>query len=1173
MVNVHLVSVFSRHGLLNTLLSLYRPMAIIWHLVQFQNEKLVVSAENWVQPFIIPKDFHPDLMIQANNYFIQNAEIVDEDYYAFAPDDDMYEPGVMDKIKQCTEDVVIISMKRGDHIPNDGTVPHGTDTLYACAENVRVNYIGGEQIFVKGHIFKKHLFVEDYYGADGLMAITLEERYNVRYEPRLFVLFNYFQPGRWDSKSSITNIIHSDNKPGLTSIVILTFNQLEYTKECVKSLHKHTPEPHEIVFVDNGSTDRTVKWMRKLTQENTNYKLIENKRNLGFSKGCNQGIEASHGEFVLLLNNDVVVADGWLTGLMDCLNYAPDAGIVGPMTNNISGLQQISSDEYHSVNDLDKYAALFREKHRYRRIPLRRIVGFAMFFKRKLTDQIGMLDESFGTGNFEDDDFCLRSELAGYKNYIAGDIFIHHFGSRSFIGNKIDYRASISGNKKIIENKWTIRTTSSTGKKLVVLKTTETADELYQKGNLEQAVETFINCLKLTPEAKEIYYELTRIFIESKNFPKAWEVIESMLDAVKNTLKGLEYAGYTKEGLGMDDEAATYADKMLAINRQYPAALNLRGALAYKKGEKEKAADYFRKAIDSDPGYADAYTNLGVLCFSMDKKDEALVHLRRGFILSPTVPDINSLYYSVVSSLGTFDVAEDNFREACSLYPHNKNLAFLYIDTLIHQGKFAEALLMIEDALLLFGIDDGTLAAALSVREKIGALSIKKGSKKITLSLCMIVKNEEKFLVNCLKSIRDIVDEMIVVDTGSTDRTKDIATAFGAQVFDFPWTGDFSTARNYSLEQANCDWILILDADEVISNLDHKRLLKIIDKGKQKSVAFDIVTRNYLGKSGAAGWMENDGSYPQEEKGIGWYASNKVRLFRNNGLVRFENPIHELLEASLNQAGIPIEKCTIPIHHYGRLDHDKVLAKGLDYYQLGRKKLEERGGGDYTSLRELAIQACEIGKFEDAIDLWKQALALRPDTVEALFNLAYNYIQLGKYQDALQASKRAVELSPKTKDAVLNYALCEMLMGNVTKTITLLEGYFSDENENPTLMGVLGVSYFIKGDIDQGVAIFTKLTKKHRNIFDYVNSLLEKLIASGRIEYARLLTTALICNNVADHNTLRLQMTPVLNKIVKRLQTQGKQDDALLVFNMITENKINDSETQSLIGEPANKDL
>ena len=103
---------------------------------------------------------------------------------------------------------------------------------------------------------------------------------------------------------------------------------------------------------------------------------------------------------------------------------------------------------------------------------------------------------------------------------------------------------------------------------------------------------------------------------------------------------------------------------------------------------RKKRTDYFQKAIDADPGYGEAYTNLGVLYWGMDKKDEALAHLKKGFILSPTVPDVSSIYYSVISSLGIFSDAEADFREACNLYPNNKNLAFLYIDILIQQGKF-----------------------------------------------------------------------------------------------------------------------------------------------------------------------------------------------------------------------------------------------------------------------------------------------------------------------------------------------------------------------------------------------------------------------------------------------------------------------------------------------------
>ena len=119
--------------------------------------------------------------------------------------------------------------------------------------------------------------------------------------------------------SRVTHIMAAAMQSNLVSIIILTFNQLKYTKECVESIRKHTPEPHEIIFVDNGSTDGTGKWLKKLVKNNSNYKLIENKKNLGFSKGCNQGIEASSGEYILLLNNDVVVTENWLAGMLECL--------------------------------------------------------------------------------------------------------------------------------------------------------------------------------------------------------------------------------------------------------------------------------------------------------------------------------------------------------------------------------------------------------------------------------------------------------------------------------------------------------------------------------------------------------------------------------------------------------------------------------------------------------------------------------------------------------------------------------------------------------------------------------------------------------------------------------------------------------------------------------------
>jgi len=166
------------------------------------------------------------------------------------------------------------------------------------------------------------------------------------------------------------------------------------------------------------------------------------------------------------------------------------------------------------------------------------------------------------------------------------------------------------------------------GKKLAVLRATEKAGELYAKGKTDEAVAALIDCIKISPDAAEIYYMLTRIFIESKNFPRHGMLLNPCPMRQK-MVKGLEYAGYVKEGLGMYSDADDSAEEILSRSENYPAALNLKGLLAYKKGEREKAADYFTRALEADQGYGEANTALGVLYWGMDRREEALAHFKR----------------------------------------------------------------------------------------------------------------------------------------------------------------------------------------------------------------------------------------------------------------------------------------------------------------------------------------------------------------------------------------------------------------------------------------------------------------------------------------------------------------------------------------------------------------
>lgn len=243
---------------------------------------------------------------------------------------------------------------------------------------------------------------------------------------------------------------------GLTSIIILTLNQIRFTRECLASLYEFTPEPFELIVVDNGSTDETRAFLKDFAERNPNVKLVFNDKNLGFAGGCNQGLALARGEYLLLLNNDVVLTEGWLTKMRRPMERDPSIGIVGPRSNKVSGEQILLDATYQSVGELHQYARNRSRKHAGQGHHAPMVVGFVLLMPARLVAEIGGLDTRFGTGNFEDDDFCYRAQLAGWKIWVADDVFIHHYGSRTFIGERVDYTASIDKNKVIFREKWNI---------------------------------------------------------------------------------------------------------------------------------------------------------------------------------------------------------------------------------------------------------------------------------------------------------------------------------------------------------------------------------------------------------------------------------------------------------------------------------------------------------------------------------------------------------------------------------------------------------------------------------------------------------------------------------------------------------------------------------------------
>ncbi len=240
------------------------------------------------------------------------------------------------------------------------------------------------------------------------------------------------------------------NQKELCSIVILSYNQVDYTKQCLESIRKYTVYPYEIIVVDNGSDVETVEYLRK----QQDILLVRNEENRGFAGGCNQGIEMSSGKYIMLLNNDTIVTKNWLNNMVELLESNSEIAMVGPLTNSTVGKQMINVPYGNDMEAMQKFAENISSNRRSRPWKTLRLVAFCLLIRRSHINEIGMLDDNFKIGNYEDDDYCIRTLLAHKSMFICRNSFIHHFMNISFNKNNLPREEIMLTNKIKLENKW-----------------------------------------------------------------------------------------------------------------------------------------------------------------------------------------------------------------------------------------------------------------------------------------------------------------------------------------------------------------------------------------------------------------------------------------------------------------------------------------------------------------------------------------------------------------------------------------------------------------------------------------------------------------------------------------------------------------------------------------------
>ena len=294
------------------------------------------------------------------------------------------------------------------------------------------------------------------------------------------------------------------NKP--VSIIIPAFNQFDYCRQCIQSIVMNTDRPYRLILVDNGSTDGVGDFFDSISGAT----VIHTGRNLGFAGGVNRGLEEAEGH-VLLLNSDTLAPQGWLGRLEDALESAADIGIVGPYSNCVSGSQQIDGLEFTSLDEINAFAGELAAKQPGQLRDVARLVGFCMLIRDETVRKIGLFDEAYGVGNFEDDDYCLRALRAGYRLCVAEDTFVFHYGSRTFLGMGMTgdaWDGLLRQNEQLFAEKWAVSPEERSDAIQASRQHNRRAREAADAGDWAGALRCFKQAIETAPHDDQNYSDL-----------------------------------------------------------------------------------------------------------------------------------------------------------------------------------------------------------------------------------------------------------------------------------------------------------------------------------------------------------------------------------------------------------------------------------------------------------------------------------------------------------------------------------------------------------------------------------------------------------------------------------------------------------------------------------------
>lgn len=419
----------------------------------------------------------------------------------------------------------------------------------------------------------------------------------------------------------------------LVSILILNYNGSRHISPCLDSIRRNTPERHEIIVIDNASTDDS----RTVLRSRPEIILVENQENIGCPPARAQALSLARGEYVVFLDNDTIVTEGWLGRFIAHARKDRTIGIMGPRSNYVSGAQLVPEVPYQDSEGLEAFAGEMSARHRDSLTPSLRLVGFCMFVTRQVVDRIGSMDRSFGKFGFEDDDYTWRANVAGFKTAIANDIFIHHTGGPQGGGDR-GYNNLLMEAWGVFKRKWGLPAGLPYGKPFDVA------------GLLKQPFN----------KKKHFIPVEGRSTVEPLIYCKGGYDGPSPVDEATSLL-----------GQGRTEEAIGVLEKALLGDGQNSEILNDLAVLYYRKGEKEKAHGLLKRVADMDPSGMVGVKNLADLCNELGRKEEAVDGYLKVLDLAPDDVEALVALGFLSEEFGQRESALTFFRRVLDIDPAN----------------------------------------------------------------------------------------------------------------------------------------------------------------------------------------------------------------------------------------------------------------------------------------------------------------------------------------------------------------------------------------------------------------------------------------------------------------------------------------------------------------------